>query len=341
MTKRIGFCCKWIDGPSQVNGIKQKDTAAEFNTGTTTISWLNRQTRAAAEERLWQLMERNLAATKRLVTRVGELPNELRMVRIGSDILPAYTESSWSYFWRQADVQSFASMGFAQIGQIARDRDVRLSFHPGQFCVLASDSDDIVGRSIEEFEYHVDMARWMGYGSTWHDHGFKINVHISGRRGPMGIVAALGRLSPEARNLITIENEENKHGIDECLSIGRHVAIVLDIHHHWVNSGEYIQATDDRVQLVEDSWRGVRPVLHYSISREDIVVDHDDSVMPDMFALLESGHKKQKLRAHSNFMWNRAVNQYASEFWPKFDIQVESKAKNLASHALHKEICNY
>ena len=338
MTKRIGFCCKWIDGPSQVNGIKQKDTAAEFNTGTTTISWLNRQTRAAAEERLWQLMERNLAATKRLVTRVGELPNELRMVRIGSDILPAYTESSWSYFWRQTDVQSFASMGFAQIGQIARDRDIRLSFHPGQFCVLASDSDDIVGRSIEEFEYHVDMARWMGYGSTWHDHGFKINVHISGRRGPMGIVAALDRLSPEARNLITIENEENKHGIDECLSIGRHVAIVLDIHHHWVNSGEYIQATDDRVQLVEDSWRGVRPVLHYSISREDIVVDHDDAVMPDMFALLESGHKKQKLRAHSNFMWNRAVNMYASEFWPKFDIQVESKAKNLASSALYKEI---
>ena len=338
MTKRIGFCCKWIDGPSQVNGIKQKDTAAEFNTGTTTISWLNRQTRAAAEERLWQLMERNLAATKRLVTRVGELPNELRMVRIGSDILPAYTESSWSYFWRQTDVRAYASVGFAKIGQIARDRDVRLSFHPGQFCVLASDSDDIVGRSIEEFEYHVDMARWMGYGSTWHDHGFKINVHISGRRGPMGIVAALDRLSPEARNLITIENEENKHGIDECLSIGRHVAIVLDIHHHWVNSGEYIQATDDRVQLVEDSWRGVRPVLHYSISREDIVVDHDDAVMPDMFALLESGHKKQKLRAHSNFMWNRAVNMYASEFWPKFDIQVESKAKNLASSALYKEI---
>ena len=341
MTKRIGFCCKWIDGPSQVNGIKQKDTAAEFNTGTTTISWLNRQTRAAAEERLWQLMERNLAATERLVTRVGELPNELRMVRIGSDILPAYTESSWSYFWRQTDVRAYASVGFAKIGQIARDRDVRLSFHPGQFCVLASDSDDIVGRSIEEFEYHVDMARWMGYGANWHDHGFKINVHISGRRGPQGIVDCLGRLTPEARNLITIENEENKYGIDECISIGRHVAIVLDIHHHWVNSGEYIQATDDRVQLVEDSWRGVRPVLHYSISREDIVVDHDDHVMPNMFALLESGHKKQKLRAHSNFMWNRAVNMYASEFWPKFDIQVESKAKNLASHALHKEICNY
>jgi UV DNA damage repair endonuclease len=113
---------------------------------------------------------------------------------------------------------------------------------------------------------------------------------------------------------------------------------VLDVHHHWVNSGEYIQATDDRVQLVEDSWRGVRPTLHYSISREDIVVDHVNDVMPDMFALLESGHKKQKLRAHSNFMWNQAVNIYAGEFWPNFDIMVEAKGKNLASFALHEEL---
>ena len=339
MTQRIGFCCKWIDGPSQINGIKQTDTARQFNTGTTTITWLNRQTRAQAEDKLWSLMKDNIEATRKLVKRVGELPNELRMVRISSDILPAYTESNWSYFWRQADVRAYAELHFAEVGQIARDNDVRLSFHPGQFCVLASDRDDVVNRSIEEFEYHADMARWMGYGREWHEHGFKINVHISGRRGPAGIVAALGRLSPEARNLITIENEENAWGLDDCLSIGRDVAIVLDVHHHWVNTGEYIVATDDRVKQVESSWRGVRPTLHYSCSREDILGPHDTLVMPDMFALLESGHKKQKLRAHSNFMWNRAVNMYVSEFWDRFDIQVESKAKNLASHALYEELC--
>jgi UV DNA damage repair endonuclease len=340
ITPRIGFCCKWIDGPSQIDGIKQTDTAAEYNTGTTTITWLNRQTKAVAEERLWQLMERNIKATTKLVEKVGELPNALRMVRISSDLLPAYTERSWSYFWRQADVRAFAAMGFARIGQIARDRNIRLSFHPGQFCVLASNNDDVVTRSIEEFEYHVDMARWMGYGREWHDHGFKINVHIAGRLGPAGIVAALSRLSPEARNLITIENEENAWGLDDCLSIGRDVAIVLDVHHHWVNTGEYIVANDDRVKQVESSWRGVRPTLHYSCSREDILGPHDPVVMPDMFALLENGYKKQKLRAHSNFMWNQAVNMYVSEFWDNFDIQVESKGKNLASFALYEELCS-
>jgi UV DNA damage endonuclease len=51
------------------------------------------------------------------------------------------------------------------VGETARRLGVRISFHPGQFCVLASESDEIVERSILEFEYHADMARWMGYGA--------------------------------------------------------------------------------------------------------------------------------------------------------------------------------
>ena len=101
------------------------------------------------------------------------------------------------------------------MGSLARDRNVRLSFHPGQFTVLASDNPDIVDRSIEEFEYHVDMARWMGYGQTFQD--FKINVHIAGRQGPDGIRRALQRMTPEARNCLTIENDEMTWGIDHSL----------------------------------------------------------------------------------------------------------------------------
>lgn len=340
MTKRIGFACKWLDGPSQINGIKQKDTAKMYNTGTTTVAWLKRQTVAVAEQKLWDLMTQNIQSVYNLVKKVGELDHELRMVRISSDILPVYTEPNWRYFWQQSSVRNYAERHFSRIGELARQQDVRLSFHPGQFTVLASDTPDIVDRSIEEFEYHVDMARWMGYGSTWHDHGFKINVHISGRLGPEGIRAVLPRLSTEARNLITIENEENKYGINECLTLGSDVAIVLDVHHHWVREGQYISSNDERIQRIKDSWRGVRPAMHYSLSREDVIPGYDSTVMPDLPILLECGFKRQQLRAHSNFMWNSAVNQYVAEFRTDFDIMVESKAKNLASMALHKELSN-
>ena len=335
MIKRIGFACKWIDNPSQVDGIKPTDDCKQYNTGATTISWLNRQTKEVAEQKLWDLMVQNLTATQKLVNKVGELNENLRMVRLSSDILPAYTERTWSYFWRRPDVVEYLERNFDLIGSSARASNTRLSMHPGQFTVLASVDKDIVQRSIEEFEYHADMARYMGYGKSFQD--FKINVHISGRAGPEGIRTAYKRLTPEARNCITIENEENSWGLDDCLTISDIIPIVLDVHHHWIREGEYLSPTDNRVKRVVDSWRGVRPTMHYSVSREDYLVGHDGLTAPIHSQLLLDGYKKQKLRAHSDFYWNTATNEWALSFLNTHDIMCESKGKNLASFALHEQ----
>jgi UV DNA damage repair endonuclease len=335
MNKKIGFACKWIDNAEQVNGIKPTDDAKKYNTGSTTVAWLNRQSKDVAEQKLWDIMVSNIESTRLLVERVGQLDQNLRMVRLSSDLLPVYTQSDWSYFWRRTDVRDYCERNFLSIGDSARNNNVRLSFHPGQFTVLASDNPDIVNRSIEEFEYHADMARFMGYGKSFQD--FKINVHISGRAGPAGIRAALKRLSTEARNCITIENDEISWGIDSSLELGNDLALVLDIHHHWIHTGEYFEINDERTKRIIDSWRGVRPVLHYSVSREDVLVGHTGLQRPSLVPLMENGHKKGKLRAHSNFYWNTAVNEWALSFLDHFDIMAESKGKNLASFALHKE----
>ena len=333
--KRIGFACKYMHEDQTQKKKLLEDIHRPLNTRSTTVAWLNRQTKEVAEERLWDICKHNIQSYYNLIKYVGGLQHELRMVRLGSDVLPVYTEPTWGYFWKLPDVRKYCERALAPVGELARSLDVRLSMHPGQFTVLASDSDDIVNRSVEEFEYHVDVARWMGYGRQFQD--FKINVHISGRKGPAGILNVLPRLSPEARNTITIENDENSWGIEASLELRKHLALVLDIHHHWVKTGEYIRPTDDRFSRIIDSWRGVRPVIHYSVSREDILVDHDLNTLPDMEKLLEQGYKKQKLRAHSDYMWNNAVNDWALSFRDYADIMVESKAKNLASIKLFEE----
>ena len=337
-TPRIGFACKWIDCPDQVNGIKPKDDAKRYNTGTTTVRWLNNQSREVAEQKLWDLMVQNIESTRLLVERVSELEPHLRMVRLSSDILPCYTHADFSGYWMDPSVVLYCEKEFARIGTHARLHGVRLSFHPGQFTVLASSNPGIVDRSVEEFEYHANMARWMGYGRTFQD--FKINVHISGRAGPEGIRSAYSRLTPEARSCITLENEEITHGIEHCLSLSDIIPTVLDLHHFVIREGEYIQPQSDTCKRIIDSWRGVRPTLHYSISREDYLVGHDPLVLPDIPKLLTEGYHKQKLRAHSDFMWNEAMNKYALSFVDNFDIMVESKGKNLASRALYEQWIN-
>ena len=333
MSARVGFCCKYLHPDQTLKKKVLMEIQQQRTEKCTTVAWLKRQTREVAEQRLYDIMTHNMQSAANLVEYVGRLEPGLRMVRLGSIQLPMYTQPDFRYFWQQPDIKLELEKGYAQVGKLARQWDVRLSFHPGQFCVLASDSEDIVNRSIEEFEYHVDMVRWMGFGRKFQD--FKCNVHISGRQGPAGIKRVLSRLSPEARNCITIENDEMSHGLDASLELSKDVALVLDIHHHWVRTGEYIEATDDRVLRVIDSWRGIRPALHYSVSRENILVDHDPNVRPDMETLLAQGFKKQKLRAHSDFYWNHAVNQWAATFARDFDIQCESKMKNLASHTFH------
>lgn len=332
MNKRIGFACKWIDHPGQVDGVKPKDAAKQYNTGTTTVAWLNRQSRAVAEEKLWDLMKQNIEATRKLVIKVGEQHEHLRMVRLSSDILPVYTESSWRYFWRQADVVQYLERHFRAVGEAAKVHNVRVSFHPGQFCVLASENPQIVENSIAEFEYHADMARWMGFGVKFQD--FKINVHIAGKLGPQGIRMAHARLSPEARNCITIENEENSWGLDDCLQLKDLCPIVLDIHHHFCREGEYIETTDPRIAMVIDSWRGVRPAIHYSLSREEYLAGHPSNQRPARDALIAAGINKQKLRTHSDFYHNAACNDWALTHWEWADIMTESKGKNLSQRAL-------
>lgn len=335
-TPRIGFCCKWIDDPSETAGRKPTSESRDLNGRSTTMRWL-REHADEAEQRQWDIMNHNARAALLMVERVGTLPPERRMVRLGSEMLQGYTEPSWIAWWQRQEIQDHCEKIFAPVGEAARRLGVRLSFHPGQFCVLASESDEIVERSILEFEYHADMARWMGYGSTWHDHGFMINVHLSGKGGPDKFLRTLKRLSPEARNLITIENDEVSNGLDISLLVAEHVALVLDIHHHWVKTGEYIDAADPRVLRVIESWRGVRPAIHFSTSREDLLVGHDAGVRPDLDALLARGHKKQQLRAHSDFCWNHAVNDWALTFCDQFDTEVEAKGKNIASEQLYEQ----
>ena len=326
---RIGFACKIQESEGKAD--------PKLNLRSTTITWLGNQTRDVAVARLWDLMKANIAALRAQVAWVGKLSPNQRMFRIGSDVLPAYSHDSWMWFYFEPEVVKFLETNLMAIGDLARSLDVRLSFHPAQFCVLASDNPGVVENSITEFEYHCDLIRYMGYGKQFQD--FKCNVHVGGKQGPEGIRRALRRLSPVARNCLTIENAEFTWGLDASLELVQDCALVLDIHHHWINSGgEYIQPSDDRFKRVVDSWRGVRPVIHYSVSREDVLVGHDPYTSPHLVHLKTSGYTNAKLRAHSDYYWNYEANMWALEFSPYADIMCESKEKNLASALLVKQI---
>ena len=310
-----------------------------MNPKTTTVTSLAKLPEARVMEKLLGLVSNNMNVLERLITHISLLPEDQRIIRFGSDILPAYTHEVANWVYSEPTMREVMETGFAAIGNIARTYDVRVSFHPGQFCVLNSVNEGTYYRAVAEFEYHVEMMRMMGLTTGWHPGGAAINIHTGSRAGGVhGLIKGLEGLSQDARNLITIENDEYSFGLTELEAIAPHAAITLDIHHEWIYSGgQYIQPDDPRIEYVKESWRGTRPLGHFSTSRPEVLKNASPDTLPDFDAQRASGSTLRDLRAHSDFCWNEASNAWAISHLSWMDIEVEAKMKNLASDQLHAQ----
>lgn len=326
---KIGFACVYML-PVEKETAETKREQKTYRLSDTTVQWLNANP-DKAEDRLWEILDNNTKSLRKLVTMISELPEPLRMVRIGSGVCPAYTHDSWSWFYKQPDVVAFLEKRLGFIGRIAKRAGTKLSFHPGQYTVLASHKPDIVTKSIEEIEYHVDLCRYLGFARKRLD--MKVNVHLSGKGGASEFLRSYKRLSPDARRVLTLENDEFSSSLDDLIPLRKKVGIVLDIHHHWVNTrGEYISHKDPRLDYVLESWCGKRPTLHYSCSRE-AYIGHLSRIKRPEFSELDE--PASRLRSHSMLYPNLALNRWALSFLPQFDIMCEAKAKNIASFQLY------
>ena len=114
----------------------------DLNGRATTMRWL-REHPEEAEQRQWDIMNHNATAARKMIERVATLPLERRMVRLGSEMLQGYTEPNWIEWWQQPHIQNHLAKIFAPVGEASRRLGVKISFHPGQFCVLSSHRDDV------------------------------------------------------------------------------------------------------------------------------------------------------------------------------------------------------
>ena len=328
-SSRIGFACLYRHPDRSLPAGELKIIEAAFNPRTTTLRWMDSVAQPVAHAKLMDIIEHNLQAQLRLLAYVATLPAVLRMLRLSSDLLPFYSHPKVAAFYQNPSIQLRLGEGFAAIGDAARAADIRLSMHPGQYCVLGSDRPEVVENSVAEFEYHADMIRMMGYGRQFQD--FKCNLHIAGKRGAEGIRAVWPRLSQEARQCITFENDEKTYGVDDCLAIADLAPVVLDVHHCWIHENDYIDPYAERVARIIDSWRGVRPAMHLSQPQErlqELGLSADRKLeMPKVLSVVP----KRELYGHSARMWNHWTNQYVLQFLDRFDIMFEAKDKNVAT----------
>lgn len=85
--------------------------------------------------------------------------NNITMYRCSSDLIPLATHEINTYeWWNDEDVLRICN----QIKELSQLHNVRLSFHPSQFCVLNSDKEHVVINSIKDLEYHNTLSNLIG-----------------------------------------------------------------------------------------------------------------------------------------------------------------------------------
>ena len=153
---RIGYCCLYRSPRAD-----PKDEA-RFNATGTTVTALQRMERTPAFEKVTVLVARNLHAMEAHLRRIASASLIERMLRLDGNVLPAFTHPVARWMYDEPAMRELVEAGLGACGQIARDGSVRLSLHPGPFCVLASPNPAAVKNGVSELEYHTSLFRWMG-----------------------------------------------------------------------------------------------------------------------------------------------------------------------------------
>lgn len=195
--------------------------------------------------------------------------------RVNSQILPLATHPQVGYRLEQLPGAAQITEAFRRCGLFAREKGLRTTFHPDQFVLLSSPSEQVTRHSLAELDYQAEVAQLIGADV--------INLHGGGGYGDKP--AALARLSrrlqalPEAvRQRLTLENDDRVYGPTQLLPFCERegVPFVYDVHHHRClrdpmgveEATERALATWDREPLFHlssprDGWSDPRPCPHH------------------------------------------------------------------------------
>jgi len=246
---RWGLCCQFLDAP-----IKFRSATHRY------VSTL---TPKARRDYLGAIARDNAGALLAAVRHCHTLG--IGAFRVNSQVLPLGTHPVSGYSLDRIDRTGEARRTFLEAAVLAKQLDVRLSFHPDQFVVLNSEREAVVESSLQEVEFQAEIAELVGADV--------IVLHGGGAAG--GKQAALARLargverlSRRARGRLALENDDRIFAPADLLPLCERLAIpfVYDVHHHRCN-GDGLSERAVTARAIA-TWGERQPYFHISSPRE-------------------------------------------------------------------------
>ena len=295
MKPNLGYAC--------INSTLQKQEKVMCNRSMIKRTFLARGISYASE-----LALSNVRALKRIV----EWNNDkgISVYRMTSCLFP------WVSEYEIEDLPDYEEIAkvMKSVGEIATNAGQRLSFHPGQFCVLASAKENVVLNAADELNKHAQMMDIMGLPNS---PAAKINIHVGGAYGEHDKALArfcknaVKHLNDSTLSRLTVENDDKPNVFSTKMlydgvftRIG--IPIVFDSHHHELGPQDIDY--HDAFYLARSTWpKGVKQQCHHSNSKRK----YEDPKAPKV--------------SHSSWFYTPFEN-----YGENVDVVLECKAKELA-----------
>ncbi len=260
---------------------------------------------------------------------------DIRMYRMSSDIAPYITHPTLPRFHGQ--IRECAD-DLRDLGRLARDLRIRLSFHPSQFVILNSPDPTLNDKGIADLVAQAEILDLMELGPE-----AVLVIHVGGTYGdrPAGRArwaATYRRLPEPARRRLVLENDDLRYSASDVLSIHEEtgVPLIFDHQHHLCLNPEGLDLAGAIARFVRTWPPGVRPKVHFSSPRtefREITRKNRKTGKPETARLppVWTGHAAF-VQPFEFLTFMRLAEGL------EFDVMLEAKAKDLALRRLRRDL---
>lgn len=259
-------------------------------------------------DKLDKVIVSNLIDLDKIIT--YNIKNNIHFYRLSSNIIPLASKEDVIFDYTNKYKEYYDVLS-------KKIKNMRVDFHPDQFCVLNSVKKEVVNNSINILKYHYNLLKY-----------FKIKekvlvLHIGsstfGKDNSIKrFINNYNKLPLYLKKCIAIENDDKIFNINDCLKISKeiNIPIVLDYHHHNCNNESNLY---DYIKDIFDTW-AITPKVHFSSPKNKTKKDfrsHNDYIDSNEFIKFIEHIK------HLNY---------------DIDIMIEAKEKDEALFRLVREL---
>ena len=303
-----GICCHWLEEKVHVKSNRRE----WVNTFEEKSLQLGRYRQGKyTDETIRSLYAHNCKRLSEMLPKLRS--NGVELFRISSAMFPL-SDQVPRVLWDNDEVRRHLETA----GKFILDNGMRVTTHPGQFCVLSSDSDDVVHKAFVELGIHAWMFDVMGLEASPQ---YAINIHGGKADRSTRLVEQIKSLPDGIRKRLTLENCETAYSVVDLLPvhIETGVPIVFDSHHHVFNDGDI--SMEDAYMATMETWpKGIKPLQHISNTEPD----------------LSAGNFMDR-RKHSNMIHYVPEPQLKGLRDNIIDVEIEAKLKNIAVFDMRKK----